>query len=407
MLAGLLVLFSIIAAVTVVILLGGALEQFGKRKYTIRFDIQEGVPGLNKGSVVLLGGKQVGTVSDIRYEVEGSKVVAVSVRVGVDQRFPLGKDAVAYLDVPLLGGGSKINFADSGQGEPWTDSDTPIDGQIAPPSFLSSAGYGEDQKAQVQNIIRDAEKMIGDAKGFFAVARERSPNWFDRADTIFKNVDQATAKGPEIFKNFNDRVEDFRLAVQTVQKDYLDANREDVRAAVTYAKETLADAEVFSERLRTELADKAAGFLDDGRGAIANANEAVTQARGVLGENTPAIRRTLANFRLSSDQLLATLEEVRRSPWRLLYRPDDRELNFELLYDSARTYAGAVSDLRDAGDSLRALSAAGPVQSDAQKLGEMLGLLESAFEKYQEAEAEFLRQVRLHAGSEGAAPKAR
>jgi hypothetical protein len=37
----------------------------------------------------------------------------------------------------------------------------------------------------------------------------------------------------------------------------------------------------------------------------------------------------------------------------------------------------------------------------------MLGLLESAFEKYQEAEAEFLRQVRLHAGSEGAAPKAR
>jgi hypothetical protein len=46
--------------------------------------------------------------------------------------------------------------------------------------------------------------------------------------------------------------------------------------------------------------------------------------------------------------------EVRRSPWKLLYRPSGDELARENLYEAARAFAIASSDLRVAGETLRA-----------------------------------------------------
>jgi len=151
----------------------------------------------------------------------------------------------------------------------------------------------------------------------------------------------------------------------------------------------------FMTRLNTELADKTAKFLDDAKAAFATARDAVEKIDLLRAEQLPNVRRLMANFRLASDQLAAMMAEVRRSPWRLLYRPDKRELDFELLYDSTRSYAAAVSDLRNASESLNALRESN-TNPDPSRIDGMITQIEEAFDRYKDAESEFLRQIMLH-----------
>jgi hypothetical protein len=115
----------------------------------------------------------------------------------------------------------------------------------------------------------------------------------------------------------------------------------------------------------------------------------------MLKEHRPAIRTSMANFRLASDQLRATLQEVRRSPWRLLYRPEMRELEFELLYDSARAYAEAVGNLRGAAESLESVMAARDTRlaADGQTLDQLVQALEASRAVYQRCEKQFLELI--------------
>lgn len=401
LLAGVLVLACIALAVFITVLLAGTLEFLGTRPYRVRFSVIDGATGLEQGSRVLVGGQPVGAVESLSFvfDNEGhAEFVDVDLRVGHGIR--LHKGSIAYLVSPLLGGSGTINFRSTGEGAELSPTDL-IDGRISPPTMLAQAGYGEDQKAQVQSIIRNVNdasdkinKFMDDARTIGADARAKWPDWSARLDSILKNTDDTMAKGPGIAESIEKRVQTVREVID-LAREYLVENRQNVKDGIASFRSIGSEGEKFMARLNNELMDKAAAFLDDGRAAIQNADAAITNARGLLDEQTPNIRRVMANFRLASDQLAATLGEVRRSPWRLLYRPDKRELEYELLYDSARSYAAAVSDLRAASETLHVL-ATGPADSaDAARAGEIVEQLDAALGKYKQAESEFLRQISI------------
>ena len=98
----------------------------------------------------------------------------------------------------------------------------------------------------------------------------------------------------------------------------------------------------------------------------------------IVTEETPSIRRTLANLRLMSDQLKLTAVEVRSQPWRLLHQPTNKELSSQVLYDATRAYAEAASDLRAASEALEA--------SSGQPSQEVVDALTQAVTKYKAAE---------------------
>lgn len=403
LLAGMLVVVCILTAVVVIVMLGGGLERLGKQDYAVRFSVVEGATGLEKGSRVMVGGQQVGVVKFIEFEIDADgSATGVGVTITVDKKIKLQRGAVALLISPLLGGSGTINFQTTGDGAPLGANDV-IEGRIAPPTMLAQAGYGEEQANQVRNIIRNvneaSEKIntfMDDARVIGGDVRAKWPDWSARLDSILKNSDDTMAKGPGIAQSIEDRVASVREIVD-LARDYLVENRQGVRDTITSFKNIGGDGEKFMARLNNELVDKAAGFLDEGRSALKNADEAFASAKGLLDEQSPNIRRTMANFRLASDQLTATLGEVRRSPWRLLYRPDKRELEYELLYDSARSYAAAVSDLRTAAETLHVLSTGPAAAGDAARAADVARQLDGSFDKYKEAETEFLRQISLHA----------
>ena len=44
--------------------------------------------------------------------------------------------------------------------------------------------------------------------------------------------------------------------------------------------------------------------------------------------------------------------EIRRSPWKVLYRPTEKELENELLYEATRSFAVAAADMKAASVSV-------------------------------------------------------
>lgn len=406
LLAGTLVIGCIVGAIIIVVMLAGGLEKLGKHDYRVRFSIADGVTGLEAGSRVLVGGRPVGVVKELDFDItEGGEAAGVEVVISIDRRIKLRQGSTALLVSPLLGGSGTINFRSTGEGEGEAlDRTDVIDGRIAPPTMLAQAGYGEQQAQQVQNIIKNindaSEKLnttLDDAKYLASDTREKWPAWSGRIDSITMNADEAMAKAPKLAEDVRARVESVRELLATAQ-GYLDENRENVKQGLDDFRAIADKGDAFMTRLNGELTEKVSTFLDDARSAFARAREAVDGVAMLKDEQLPNIRRMMANFRLASDQLALTLAEVRRSPWRLLYRPDKRELNFELLYDATRTYAAAVGDLRGASESIESLKAdASALSAHPERLDGMLLDLEGAFGRYKEAEAEFLRQVMMHA----------
>ena len=84
LLAGALVLSCAFGAVVIVVILGGALESLGKREYRVRFTIADGVTGLEAGSRVLVGGRPVGVVRGLDFEIgQTGEADGVSVVISV------------------------------------------------------------------------------------------------------------------------------------------------------------------------------------------------------------------------------------------------------------------------------------------------------------------------------------
>lgn len=412
-LAGLLVIGAIVVSLVVVALLGGLRDSWGKEPRIVRFSVADGVTGLKKGSEVRMGGLRVGLVDSVSPVVESDLVTGMEVRISVDPGMaPLREGAVAYLETALLGSASNINFSGLGAGRLLTATDV-IPGKLAPPGFLAAAGYGDEQKTAVQRIIANVDTGIAKFNSTMVDFEGRRGKWFDDFDAITTNGRELMAAAnkatPDIIKKVQDAADEVKALMADGRKLVAD-NRPGIDAAIANTKEFSeqlkrigTDGEQIAQRIRTTTVGMVEDVLTDARARVNEAgttlNSALTKADDLLSEQTPVVRSAMAKLRLTGDQLAATLAEVRRSPWRLVYRPDKRDLEFELLYDSARTYAQAVSDLSSAAEAVKGLSDAGGgnLKAGERNVNELLDGLGAAFTKYEEAESEFLRQVKSRA----------
>lgn len=404
--AGAFVILAIGGAFAVVVTLAGLRESLKPRNpYVLRFDLQTGASGLEKGSIVKVGGQPVGRVEGIRLVTEpGEESPGVYADIRVDRKITFYGEPVGFLERPLLGSGAEINFPGvrAGGGDlPEVAAGTTLRGSIAPPSFLAAAGYGDEQASQLQRVLARADTITEnfqtfstDARDVVADVRERSPKWFDDADAITTRVREATDQFPEIASDVRARLDELK-GLFDKGRAMLDENRPHIDEIVENVRLASEDVKGLAADLNSRIKDQLEGLLTDGRGAVADARDSLDRVRALIIEQTPNLRRSIANARLASDQLKLALGEIRETPWRLLYRPDTRELEFEYLYDAARTYASAVSDLRAASESLQASvgpEAAGNAAS-AESVPALVDILTRAFEQYEEAERRLLRMI--------------
>ena len=190
--AGVFVIVSIVLAVLVVVLLANVQSKlYPTTDYTVRFSLADGAAGLAPDSPVRVGGRDVGRVTDISFERSGDEITGVLVEIAVKDSLVFHEGAVAFLERPLLGSGAVLNFESTGPAAsaPVLAEDGMITGLPQVPQFLAQAGFGAQQRTQLQGVLDRAEEAshelrdgINTFNGMMAEAQSRSEVWFDRVD---------------------------------------------------------------------------------------------------------------------------------------------------------------------------------------------------------------------------------
>lgn len=427
-LAGAFVVASLLLAVWVSFMLSDSRGTARMRPIQVRFPLALGTHGLQKGSPVLMGGQQIGQVSDWKFDFarndEGHEVAqGVIVRASIDQSLTVFSDAKVFLERPLLGTLSSLNIVDAGGQRPSDptrgvatvlERDGVLVGTLAPPALLAQAGYGEEQALQVRTLIKDLADMVAttkpnvegttaDAREVLTLLRERVGEWSAKVDTTLANVETASGKINPLMDTAKASLDEFTVAASNARRAV-----EDVRAAIDENRpkvdSILTSVDEATQRINRESLELLNAALTDARDALSVLSDAADGAQRLITRETPTARRILANLRLMSDQLKLTAVEVRSQPWRLLYQPTRKESDEQLLYDSVRSYAEASSDLRAAAESLNALAAARG-GANAGEMQSATDAVDTALQHYTLAERAFLD--RLLRGEQGAKPAPR
>lgn len=404
--AGLFVLLGIVLTLTVVFVLSDFERLFEQRqRVKVRYSLRDGLQGLKEGATVTLGDVPVGEVVHIRDERdEQGRVVSKIVEFSMPRRYQMYQNAVVEINAPPLGSGTKLNIRSVGADRPLEETKPIAGGRAASPltkDLMADAGIGDLQREQIQQIIANVRDLTGrlkedapkisaslqetlakakplledgqkaladlkaasaDVKALTADVRQRSGPWLDRVDSLSGSADDSLKRVNALIK----------------EKD------PDVRKAIENARD-------ISQQARDKTMAQITEALETANAALANAKKITQEFEALVVGQRPVLERMMANFQLTSDQLKLAAIEIRRSPWRLLYKPSDEELNTDNLYDAARSFALAAGTLDAASKSLQTVSRQQP--ADKEQIAKMLDHLEALFKRYETAEEAFWKAL--------------
>jgi hypothetical protein len=427
--AGLFVVLSLVGMFLVVVFLSDSVKSLlrSQRSYTVLFDIEGGVKNLQPGGDVRLGGVTVGNVEAVRLvqisPADAARLAgrtgngdlkpvapayAVEVAFSLDERYVLHRDALLSISAPLVGSEVWIDVTSLGGLEPILTEDSPL--LVRTGAGIVGQLLGPDAGRTIEDILADVREMTltingrGDAEGFrlgealdgvkrmidegqlaaasvreiaAEVRTEHLPQWTPRIDSILDRVDRAAIRGEEAVGEVRELVARVDGAVER-NESRIDA--------------ILADAEAIAESMRTTTLPELDARLAEAGPVLQSTGRSLDAAERMLAAAEADMLVTMANIRLASQQASLLVEELRRSPWKALYRPQPGELDNELLYETARGLALAADRLESAtARATRLMDEAGPVlQEDPELLGRIRAALGEPLRAYEEAQQRLL-----------------
>ena len=402
--AGLFVFGGIVLTLVVIVTLSDFKNLFeGKQQVRVYYHLSDGFHGLKEGSSVTLGHLPIGEVESIELHVDeqSHRVRGGEVVVKIPNRYKFYLNAVIELVVPPLGSGTRLNIRDLGDTGEYNPRGDPIRGILAGSELTSNLvrdmGIEDLQRHQLKAVIanielitsnlskdlpqitgsvrqvledlkpmaRDARLAVADAKLLVVNVRERSDVWMDRVDSIIESADSSLV---HVDRLLADKEPDLRVTIENVRH--------------------------ITQQVKDEMLDQMADALDGANKGLDNVNAATAEIKSFVLAQRPVLERTIANLQLTGAQLKLAAIEVRRSPWRLLYKPTDKELESDNLYDAARSFALAAGALDATAQSLQSVVEYQP--NDQEQIDRILAYLESLFKRFESAEQSFWDALNKH-----------
>ena len=100
----------------------------------------------------------------------------------------------------------------------------------------------------------------------------------------------------------------------------------------------------------------------------------------------------IASLKTTGDNLKFASAEIRRSPWRLLYKPRANEMANLNLFDAARSFAEGANDMSDAATALR--DALKDPNAQPETIQKLVDQLDQSFGKFQTVEDQLWEKVK-------------
>jgi len=130
----------------------------------------------------------------------------------------------------------------------------------------------------------------------------------------------------------------------------------------------------------------------DVQATMGNAKELTAGAKAVVVGNKTKLDTMIASLKTTGDNLKAATAEVRRSPWRLLYKPAPNEMGNLNLYDAAREFAEGANSLNETAGALR--DAIKNNQSNPEELKALVEKLDKSMGNFKQVEEKLYSNVK-------------
>ncbi len=368
--AGLFILISIGLTIGVIVGIEGLGSFFEPtQQRTVTFTLTDNLNGLSKGDDVRVGGVKVGKVNQIEYVPEDNGSPRLHVHYQIPKKYVIRKDAVVAIE-SLITGSAYINIANLGTGDELPDT-TSVVGRIG--------GIGA--------LMAKADDTILAFKDTSLAATAMVKKIDDRIDPVIDKYNALATRGTEMMTALRDMIgqstTDFKgtmanlNASTTAIKEKLPGILDDARAVLTKLQGTI---------------DNATLAMEDIKKTFAHTRDLTKDVKTIIATNRAKFDAIIAGLKDSSDNIKHATVELRRSPWRLLYKPGPGEVDNLLLFDSAREFADGANDLNDAVQALKDAVNSGDVPPD--ELQKKIDLLNHSFEKFTGVEQKLWKNVK-------------
>ena len=115
------------------------------------------------------------------------------------------------------------------------------------------------------------------------------------------------------------------------------------------------DGVAITHRFKDETLSKVDDALDAGMIAITDMSQILRTIDFEVAASLPSVRSFLQDVLVASGEMKLATIEIRRSPWRILYKPSPGELGNENLFAAARDFTIAASEVRVAAQSFQSV----------------------------------------------------
>jgi len=395
--AGVFVTASLLLAMTTIIALTDVVDTIRRnpKSYTVVFDVSEGVKNLKEGAQVRVGGVEMGAVKSVFPDITpGRALKKILVTFSLDETIELYYMPVVLVTPALIGADAWLEISNVGDPERPLSAG-PIQGS-SPPGLLTAL-MGADNAQKADKIFSDASDAVENinmasshAKALLGRINGADwPRWAEQVDHIMRWGAGTTEQLDRILADG----ERFMSAARGV----VDENRESIGTAATNLELASHDVQLVMSRFRTERMEQVGRLLDSGQQAMDLATLVLANVGDAVDEWVPDLTEAMADLRLTAQQVKLTAIELRRGPWKLLYRPSQDELEHELLYDAVRSFAFAAADLKASSASVeRVLARYGDHLGDvdAQRFDRITRNLMDSIQGYEGAQQDLLDVLR-------------
>ncbi|MGC9454497.1 MAG: MlaD family protein [Phycisphaerae bacterium] len=386
--AGLFVTVAVLLTVAVILWLGAA-EVFKPARQKAFFAVEESVGsmGLSKGSAVEIAGTEVGKITEVRLQPDQKQALYIA---------DIHRDDVTiYSDakarVQGLLGESTLVITDRGSAEAGpADEENPVRLTGGLTQAMADIAKAAEMLRGIAETVRET---IGPAEGEGVLAVvERI---IERLDGASENVLEITAN----LRHETERTEDALMGKVHGTMDDVRAIAADARPkleeTLTSVRNTAGTIERYTEEDIAQILAKLRDVNDEVLQIARDFSEVSSAAKETMLINRAKVDEMIDNMTLVSANLKAASTEIRRNPWRLLYRPEDRELRSQNIYDAARAFSSGAQQLDQALTKLQGLAEAhdGALPADDPALEEIQSQIRATFSEFTKAEQKLWEEL--------------